>query len=255
MAASYGMDVLPEVHASYASGNYRKITEQGCVTYDYFLPAMMLDAIDLGDSGYLYAWAKELIDGGLQVINMLGCHDGIPMRDPRGLLPDERVDALIERLAARGGRRKLIHGARPETYQMDMTYYSALECSDEKLLLARAIQLFMPGKPQIWYLDLLAGANDESVFLRDPGADNREMNRTPFTIEQVEERLRLPVVQEQLKLLKLRNTHPAFADGAVVEVEQPSPAELCLTWRAGEAWATLHADLKKQTFGIQHSPV
>ena len=29
-------------------------------------------------------------------------------------------------------------------------YYSALGASDEKMLLARAIQMFMPGKPQVW---------------------------------------------------------------------------------------------------------
>ena len=28
------------------------------------------------------------------------------------------------------------------------------------MLLARAIQLFTPGKPQVWYLDLFAGRND-----------------------------------------------------------------------------------------------
>lgn len=253
MAASHGLEVLPEVHSPYASGNYRKITDQGCVTYDYFLPAVMIDAIDRGDSSYLYAWAEELIAGHLKVINMLGCHDGIPMRDVRGILPDDRVEALIDRLSARGGRRKLLHGAKPETYQMDITYYSALECSDEKLLLARAVQLFMPGKPQIWYLDLLAGANDEAVFLRDPAADSREINRTAFSRAQAEERLQLPVVREQLKLLAFRNTHPAFGEGASVRAERPDAHSLRLTWRSGAAWASLHADLQTLRWEITRS--
>ena len=46
------------------------------------------------------------------------------------------------------------------------TYYSALGASDEKMLLARAIQMFMPGKPQVWYLDLFAGKNDHEAVQR-----------------------------------------------------------------------------------------
>ncbi len=253
MAASHGLDVLPEIHATYASGNYRHLTDLGCITYDYFLPALMIDALDTRESRYLYAWAREQIDDGLTVINMLGCHDGIPMRDARGLLPNERVDALTERLVTRGGRRKMIHGARPETYQMDITYYNALGCDDRKLLMARAVQLFMPGKPQVWYLDLLAGENDEEVFRRNPTADNREINRTAFTMAQVKERLQKPVVRDQLKLLTFRNTHPAFAQGAQVEAEQPEAHTLRLTWRKGEAWASLYADFRQVRWDITTS--
>lgn len=253
MATSHGLDVLPEIHATKVSGSYKKLTKRGCVTYDYFLPGLVLDALDTAESQWLYRWAKEQIDENIQVVNMLGCHDGIPMRDVRGALPDERVDAMIERLISRGGRKKIIHGAKPEIYQLDITYFSALNCDEQKLLLARAIQLFMPGKPQIWYLDLLAGENDEEVLKRDPSVDNREINRTAFTMEETIARLKLPVVAEQLKMLALRNTHPAFSDGHVISAVQPDEHTLCLTWRNGEAWATLEADLHDVKYTIRHS--
>ena len=67
----------------------------------------------MADSTYLVRWAREQVRDGIRAVNMLGCHDGIPMRDARGLLPDDRVDALIERLIARGGRKKMIHGEKP----------------------------------------------------------------------------------------------------------------------------------------------
>ena len=54
-------------------------------------------------------------------------------------------------------------------YQVNATYYSALGADDDKMLLARAIQLFMPGKPQVWYLDLFAGKNDVEA-VRHAGA-------------------------------------------------------------------------------------
>ena len=253
MAEERGLSVLPEIHATKTSGAYRKLTDMGCIVYDYFLPGLILDAVDTGEAQWLYRWAKEQIDDGLQVVNMLGCHDGIPMRDVRGALPDDRVEAMIERLVARGGRRKLIHGEKPETYQMDITYYSALGSDDARMLMARAIQVFMPGKPQVWYVDLLAGANDEETLRLHPEYDNREINRHPYTLGEAEERLTMPVVARQLEMLTLRNTHPAFGEGAAVTAEQPSPHVLCLTWRRGDAWASLRADLQAMRYDITHS--
>lgn len=253
LATSYGLEVLPEIHATKTSGAYRKLAELGCVIYDYFLPGLIIDALDSGESKWLFQWAKEQIDRGLRVVNMLGCHDGIPMRDVRGALPDYRVDEMIERLCMRGGRRKMIHGERPETYQVDITYYSALDNDDKKLLMARAIQLFMPGKPQIWYMDLLAGKNDEEVFKVQPDADNREINRHSYSRAEVEQRLILPVVSEQLKMLAMRNTHKAFSEDATVMVQQPSEGSLRLKWTKDESWAMLEADLEDMTYNITSS--
>lgn len=93
----------------------------------------------------------------ISTVNMLGCHDGIPLLDLKGLLPEEEIQSLIERIVSRGGMVKNLHGQKNLYYQVNATYYSALGASDEKMLLARAIQMFMPGKPQVWYLDLFAG--------------------------------------------------------------------------------------------------
>ena len=51
-------------------------------------------------------------------------------------------------------------GKKIAYYQVNATYFSALGEDERKLRLARAIQMFMPGIPQVWYLDLFAGTND-----------------------------------------------------------------------------------------------
>lgn len=61
------------------------------MTYDFFLPGLIIDALEHGDGNYLKAWAEELVAQNIQVVNMLGCHDGIPLLDLKGLLPDERI--------------------------------------------------------------------------------------------------------------------------------------------------------------------
>lgn len=109
---------------------------------------------------------------------MLGCHDGIPLLDLKGLLPEDDIRSLIDLIVSRGGMVKNLHGQKNIYYQVNATYYSALGESDSKMLLARAIQMFMPGKPQVWYLDLFAGKNDHEAVRRAGESGHKEINRT-----------------------------------------------------------------------------
>ena len=45
MADSEGLDLLPEIHASYGEKVYQKIADQGYLVYDFFLPGLLIDAI------------------------------------------------------------------------------------------------------------------------------------------------------------------------------------------------------------------
>ena len=151
------------------------------MTYDFFLPGLVIDAIESGDGHTLLAWAQELREKGIRTVNMLGCHDGIPMLDLKGLLPEARIEQLIELIVSRGGLIKNLHGAKNVYYQVNSTYFSALGADERKLMLARALQLFMPGKPQVWYLDLFAGKNDLAAVARGGEAGHKEINRTNLT--------------------------------------------------------------------------
>ncbi len=250
MAASHDLAVLPEVHMPYRTGAYARIAARGCRTYDYFLPGLLLDALQHQDAAYLCRWATEQIENGYRTVNMLGCHDGIPIRDLRGLLPDERIDALVSALEEQGCRAKWIHGEKDEVYQMCGTYFSALGESEAALLLCRAVQLFMPGVPQVWYGDLLAETNDLTVFERDPGADAREINRRALDEAEAAKRLNRTVVKKQLDLLRLRAAHPAFGEDASIRAELADRHTLRLCRRCGGHSAVLTADLAALTFDI-----
>ena len=86
------------------------------MTYDFFLPGLVLDALEGGDGRMLVRWARELTDKGIATGNMLGCHDGIPMLDLKGLLPEERIQALIDLIVSRGGLIKNLHGQKNVYY-------------------------------------------------------------------------------------------------------------------------------------------
>ncbi|HEX5335497.1 MAG TPA: sucrose phosphorylase [Propionicimonas sp.] len=250
LADRRGLKLLPEIHSTYAEGIHATIAAKGFLTYDFFLPGLVIDAFENADASVLKRWIGELLSQRIRTVNMLGCHDGIPVLDLKGLLPEERIQALIATIKGRGGYVKDLHGAKNIYYQVNATYFSALGESEARLLLARAIQLFIPGKPQVWYLDLFAGRNDHAAVERAGEGGHKEINRTNLSAGAIAAGLEQPVVTRQLELLRFRNTFGAFGFDATCEVAETSPQTLRITWRRGGLSATLDADLAAETFTI-----
>lgn len=249
MAQPYGVALLPEIHASYEEGTYKIIAQKGYMVYDFFLPGLVLDAFEQKSGEKLAAWANEILQSGMKTVNMLGCHDGIPVLDLKGLLPEERIQSLIDTLVKRGGFVKDLHGAKNVYYQVNATYYSALGEDDRRMLLARALQLFMPGKPQVWYLDLFAGKNDYAAMERAGAGGHKEINRTNLSKEAMAAALEKPVVQRQLELLKLRADCPVFQEGAAITVKAEG-STLTMAWEKSGQIAALKADLADASFTL-----
>lgn len=254
LAEVRGISLLPEIHASYAEKIHEKISEKGFLTYDFFLPGLLLDAMECADPSVLRDWALEVYQKKIRTVNMLGCHDGIPLLDLKGLLPEERIDALIDRVLQRGGKIKDLHGAKNVYYQINATYFSALGEEPKRLVFARAVQLFMPGKPQVWYLDLFAGKNDLEAVKRAGADGHKEINRTNLTEVKIQEALETHVVQRQLALLRFRNNFPAFGFDAEFRIEQIRTALLRFVWEKNGCAAILEADFKNASFRIGARP-
>ena len=253
LADARGLQLLPEIHSTYAEGIHETIAGLGFMTYDFFLPGLLIDAFDRRDASTLKRWIGELLAKKIRTVNMLGCHDGIPLLDLKGLMDEERIASLIDTIVGRGGYVKDLHGAKNMYYQVNATYHSALGESDARLLLARAIQCFMPGKPQVWYLDLFAGKNNHAAVEKAGSGGHKEINRTNLSADDVAEGLAKPVVQRQLELLRFRNSFGAFGFDATCEVAETASDKLSITWRKDGLWARLDADLASETFEITTS--
>lgn len=251
IASGYGLTLLPEIHASYEEKIYEKVAQKGYMVYDFFLPGLIIDALVRKSGIYLKKWMDEICEKKIRTVNMLGCHDGIPLLDLKGLLPEESIQNLIKTVVSRGGYVKDLHGAKNMYYQVNATYYSALGEKDEAMLLARALQLFMPGRPQVWYLDLFAGKNDYEGMRRAGEGGHKEINRTNLTAEQIEEGLGKEVVRRQLELLRFRNTCPVFSEDAEISSEVNGP-EIRIIWKNKAGRAELKADLEKTAYEISH---
>lgn len=263
LAEKYDLMLVPEIHSIYGAGIHEKLAEKGYVIYDFFFPGLVIDALDQSRNEHLLRWIATLNDRNIKTVNMLGCHDGIPVLDlvgkevdgvsRQGLLKDDDVDAIVDRIIARGGRVKSLYGPdgkKISYYQVNATYFSALGEDEGKLRLARAIQMFTPGIPQVWYLDLFAGKNNYAAADNGGTGGHKEINRTNLTLADIEVGLKSSIVQDQLKLIRLRNTSPAF-DGEL-EIIPTDEHLLLLRWKNHAYTATLKADLRDYSFTIEH---
>ena len=250
LADEFGVSLLPEIHASYSEKIYETVAGKGYMTYDFFLPGLLIYAIENKNGEVLKKWAQEIQEKKIRVVNMLGCHDGIPLLDLKGILKEEEIQSMIDTIVGRGGFVKDLHGAKNMYYQVNATYYSALGDDDKKMLFARAIQMFMPGKPQVWYLDLFAGKNDHEAVKRAGAGGHKEINRTNLSMEQIEEALKKDVVKKQLELLRFRNTNPAFGFDSGLNITTEGSI-MTFTWKKDGHEATLRADFSDYSYEIK----
>lgn len=249
LADKYGVTLLPEIHASYGEKIHEVVASKGYMVYDFFLPGLLIHTLESKDATLLRDWARELLDKKITAVNMLGCHDGIPMLDLKGMLPDEQIQSLIDTIVARGGYIKNLHGQKNMYYQVNATYFSALGESDAKMLLARAIQLFMPGKPQVWYLDLFSGRNDHEAVRRAGPGGHKEINRTNLDKARLDTEVTKDLFRDQVELLRFRSSFPAFDLDADIRVEA-GQGTFRAAWEKDGCTAALEADLSTCRFTV-----
>lgn len=245
-----GAEMLPEIHENYTI--QLKMAAKGYWVYDFALPTLLLHGLHFGRTDRLIHWLKICPR---KQFTTLDTHDGIGLVDVAGLLSEEEIDAtqqVVDRLTEAVkpyipfSPVVRVPGKPVQRYQMMTTYYSALGCDDRAYLLARAVQLFAPGIPQIYYVGLLAGENDVEGLKKD--SDPRTVNRHSFTEPEVRAAVQKPVVQKLLELLRFRNTCPAF-DGEI-EIGPDGGGTLAITWTNGDCAAALNADFKNKSFCI-----
>jgi len=239
VADSLGLLVLPEVHDAYAT--HERLTAHGFWTYDFVLPGLVLHTFRSGDARRL---AAHLDHSPERQFTTLDCHDGIPVRpDLDGVLEPAEMLALAEQVRVRGGNVNRIlsnaTAADVDVHQLNCSYFSALGEDDDRLVAARAIQLFARGVPQVYYVGLLGGAND-LVGVERTG-EGRAINRHDYTAAEISDALRRPVVRRLMDLVRLRNSHPAF-DGEL-SVDPDAERSVCLRWQHGDAHLSLEVDL------------
>ncbi|WP_341215449.1 sucrose phosphorylase [uncultured Wocania sp.] len=264
IAEKNDLTLLPEIHAEYGLNLHDEVANKGYLIYDFFLPGLMIHTLETGNSKAILTWAKEIISKGYKTVNMLGCHDGIPVLDlkgkevngfyNKGLLEDNEIETIMSTIMERGGRVKNLYGPSGKKisyYQVNATFFSALGENERKLLLARAIQMFMPGIPQVWYLDIFAGKNNYEAADKGGSGDHKEINRTSLSVNDIEKGVATDVVMGQLEIMRLRNTSKAFR--GEIKINDVAENLIDILWSNGNDFAHLKVNLITFKFSISYS--
>jgi len=243
-ARHLGIEVLVEVHSYFQ--RQIEIAARVDWVYDFALPPLVLHAFTFGTASALKRWIHIRPNN---AITVLDTHDGIGIidigADPSdragrpGLVAPEEIDRLVESIHERsdGASRKATGAAASnlDLYQVNCTFFDAMGGDERRYLLARAIQFFLPGIPQVYYVGLFAGHNDLELLART--GVGRDINRHYFSRADIDSALARTVVQDLLGLIRLRNTHPAFMGS--FRLLESDAATLILRWEMESEFAEL----------------
>lgn len=206
--------------------------DEAQMVYQFSLPPLVLHAMHSANVETLCRWAQSLALPSTDTtwFNFLASHDGVGLNPLRGILPEEDILQLVEKLQQQGALvnwKNNPDGSR-SPYEINVTYMDALSpkasSDDDRLarfVLAHAVLLSFPGVPAIYIQSILGSRNDyEGV---EKAGYNRAINRQKYTPDEIETALsqtgslRQRVYRRLAHLIALRREHHAFHPNAKAE--------------------------------------
>ena len=249
-ANALGIELLPEVHAHHSIQS--KLAEKGYWSYDFILPYLVLETLINKNNQKLLVHLRTCPH---KQFTMLDCHDGIPvMPDLNEIVETGDARKIVDICLKRGANLSKIFSEEHkyddgfDVHQIRCSYYSVLNCNDDAYLAARAIQFFAPGIPQVYYVGLLAGENDNETVKKQ--GDGRAINRYNYTVNEIKHEVQKPVVKRLIKLIKFRNEYEAF--NGDFKVENSDETHFQLIWKKEDWECRLSVDLNNFKTSIRY---
>ena len=249
---SYDMRVLVEVHAHYTQ--QLEIAPLVDLIYDFQTAPLLLHSLFTGSVDRLADWFKIRPNNCLNVLDThdgYGVIDGGPIGGRPGLITQDEMAHIFDVAEKNTAGHSAIASVVPQWFtlphQINATLPSIVN-DDNAYVLMRAVQFFLPGEPQVYYVGLFNGMDDKELF--EKTGQGRDVNRHNFTPQEIEKALAQPVTQAIVALARLRK-HPAFEGNFSWSVTGQSSMQL--GWVNGDYSLTLLIDTKTSEFEIRVS--
>ena len=253
-ARQKGMEVLVEIHSYYRT--QIEIAKRVGYVYDFALPVLVLDTLFNKNAKNLKRW---LAISPRNAFTVLDTHDGIGIIDVAsedgkpGLIEDEVLDQIVEQIHQnnQGDSLKATGAAASnlDLYQVNCTYFEALGKDPLSYLMARAIQFFVPGVPQVYYVGLFGDENDMELLAKTNVG--RDINRHYYSRAEIRAKLNTPLVKNLAQLMEFRNNHPAFQGH--FQLLETADDVLNIRWSQAEVWSQLSIDLGTKQLAVEFS--
>ena len=199
--------------------------------YNFPLPPLITYTFLFGDSTSLTKWSMKMPPAqvGNAYLNFIASHDGIGMRPAEGLLSDDEISKMLERLKKNGSQfsmRKLSSN-EDKVYEANISLFSALQFTDidkegdfvlERFIASHCIILAIEGVPAFYFNSFFATKNDDKSYLNSEV--KRDLNRHKWDYSNLEAMLKDKNSVENIcyellkKLISIRKVQPAFHPNA-----------------------------------------
>ncbi|MCF8529058.1 MAG: sucrose phosphorylase [Aquiluna sp.] len=226
---SYDMRVLVEVHAHYTQ--QLEISPLVDLIYDFQTAPLLLHSFFTGTVDRLADWFKIRPTNCLNVLDThdgYGVIDGGPINGKPGLITQDEMAAIFKKAEENTGGHSAIASVIPQWFSLPHQINATLPnivANDEAYVAMRAVQFFLPGEPQVYYVGLFNGMDDQALFAKT--GQGRDTNRHVYTPAEIDNALQEPVTKAIISLAKLRNL-TAFR--GVFNWEVLTENEIQLSW-------------------------
>ena len=189
--------------------------------YNFSLPPLLLYSLTFGDCRCLIQWLMRMppAQPGTMYFNFIASHDGIGLRPAEGLLSQDEIQSMVNKMLDCGGlvsERALPDGSK-RPYEINISLSDALE-TEEKFLCAHTILLGLEGVPAFYIHSLLGTRNDRDGVINS--GINRRINRRQWKADDLNDELdnesspHARVLRKLLHLISLRREQTAFHPNA-----------------------------------------
>ncbi|MBD1135670.1 alpha-amylase [Pelagibacterales bacterium SAG-MED47] len=200
--------------------------------YNFSLPPLLIYSLLFENSKYLNKWSKKLpsLKEGNSYLNFIASHDGIGMRPIEGILNNETINNLLNRLKKNGSKfsYRKVRNKTKKVYEANITIFDALHKSDfdklgkfffERYISAHAIMISFEGVPAIYFNSIFGTSNDEAKYIIT--GNNRDINRYKWNKNNIEKLLKNNQSKQSIfykaitRLLDIRKKQKAFHPNAL----------------------------------------
>ncbi len=213
--------------------------DEAHMVYQFSLPPLLLHALMTGNASHLTKWAASLgeLPPSCTYLNFTASHDGIGVRPLQGIIPDEELLRLAERVKELGGHvsSKANSDGSESPYELNLTYFDALGDDPEtvtdlhlaRFLCSQTVAMELCGVPAVYFHSLTATRNNNAGVEETGRA--RTINRRKWKEDELNTILsdsRSPasrVLKEYTRRLQLRSQHKVFHPDAAQTIIDLGP--------------------------------
>ncbi len=205
---SYDMRVLVEVHAHYTQ--QLDIAPLVDLIYDFQTAPLLLHSYFTGTVDRLDKWFQIRPNNCLNVLDThdgYGVIDGGPINGRPGLITQDEMANIFAVAEKNTEGHSAIASVIPQWFDLPHQINATLPnilANDTAYVISRMVQFLLPGEPQVYYVGLFNGMDDQELFAKS--GQGRDVNRHHYSPAEIEQALKTEVTQAIIAMARIRRS-------------------------------------------------